>query len=53
MGGFSSAAYWRFGDTADGWVGVIDRSDVVGVPLCLSLVNANGLRDNSKSLRGR
>lgn len=41
MGGFLSALYWRFGDAADGWVGVIDCRDVVGAPLCLSVVDAN------------
>ena len=45
MGGFSSAAYWSFGDAADGRVGVIDCSDVVEAPLCLSLVDAKWIKE--------
>lgn len=41
MGGFLSAPYWRFGDAAEGWMGVIDCTEIVEAPFCLSLVDTN------------
>lgn len=41
MGGFVLVAYWRFGDAADEWIGVIDCKKVIEAPLCLSLVDTD------------